>query len=62
MYYMEQRLKAEVEKRLAREAEEKVRHETPGTWEHQKAIQEEVNRCAREAYDGGTTSETWPPP
>jgi hypothetical protein len=34
MYYEEQRLKAEEEKRLTREAEEKVRHETPGTWKH----------------------------
>jgi hypothetical protein len=60
-YYEEQRLKAE-EKRLAREAEENVRHETPGTWEHQKVVQEEANRCAREADDGCTTSETWPLP
>jgi hypothetical protein len=62
MYYEEQRLKAEEEKRLTREAEEKVRRETPGTWKHQKAVQEEANRRAREANDGGTTSETWPPP
>jgi hypothetical protein len=58
VYYKEQWLNAEEEKRLARETEEKVRRETPGTWEHQKAIQEEANRCAREADDGGTTSET----
>jgi hypothetical protein len=62
VYYKEQRLKAEEEKRLAREAQEKVRCETPGTWEHQKDVQEEANRRAREADDGGTTSETWPPP
>jgi hypothetical protein len=62
VYYAEQRLKAEDEKRLAREAEEKVRRETPGTWEHQKAVQEEANRHAREADAGGTTSETRPPP
>jgi hypothetical protein len=62
VYYEEQRLKAEEEKRLAREVEEKVRRETPGTWEHQKVIQEEANRSAREADDGGTTSETCPPP
>ncbi len=54
-------MKAEEEKRLAREAEEKRRRETPGTWEHQKALQEEANRHAREADAGGTTSETWPP-
>jgi hypothetical protein len=36
MYYEEQRLKAKEVKRLAREAEEKVRRETLGTWEHQK--------------------------
>jgi hypothetical protein len=38
MYYEEQRLKAEEEKMLAREAEEKVGRETPGTWEHQTAV------------------------
>jgi hypothetical protein len=62
MYYEEQLLNAEEEKRLAWEPEEKVRHETPGTWKHQKVVQEEANRCAREADDGGTSSETWPPP
>jgi hypothetical protein len=39
-----------------------VRHETLGTWEHQKDVQEEAYRRAREADGGGTTSETWPPP
>jgi hypothetical protein len=34
MYYEEQWLKAEKEKRLAQEVEEKVRRETPRTWEH----------------------------
>jgi hypothetical protein len=62
MYYEEQWLKAEEEKRLAREAEEKVGRETPGTWEHQKVVQEETDIRARETDDGGTTSETWPPP
>jgi hypothetical protein len=62
VYYEEQRLKAKEEKRLARESKEKVRHETPGTWEHQKVVQEEADRRAREADDGGMTSETWPPP
>jgi hypothetical protein len=62
VYYEEQRLKAEEEKRLARGAEEKVRRETPRTWEHQKVVQEEADRRAREADDGGMTSETWPPP
>jgi hypothetical protein len=61
VYYKEQRLKAEEEKRLAREAKEKVRCETHGTWEHQKVVQEEANRRDREADRGGTTSETWPP-
>jgi hypothetical protein len=37
MYLEEQWLKAEEEKRLAREAEEKRRRETPRTWEHYKA-------------------------
>jgi hypothetical protein len=32
VYYEEQRLKAEEKKRLAREEEEKVRCEIPGTW------------------------------
>jgi hypothetical protein len=62
VYYEEQWLKIEEEKRLAREAEVKVRCETSGTQEHQKVVQEEVNRCAREADVGGTTSETWPLP
>jgi hypothetical protein len=62
VYYEEQRLKAEEGKRLAREAEENVRCETPRTWEHQKVVQEEANRRAREVDDGGTTSKTWPPP
>jgi hypothetical protein len=52
VYYEEQWLKAEEEKRLAWEAEEKVRRETPGTQEHQKVVQEETNRRAREE-DGG---------
>jgi hypothetical protein len=62
MYYEEQWLKAEEEKRLARKAEQKRRRETHKTWEHKKALQEEANRHAREAYVGGTISETWPPP
>jgi hypothetical protein len=62
MYLEEERLKAEEEKRLAREAEEQRRRETPGTWEHCNARQEEVNKRAREADAGGTISETWPPP
>jgi hypothetical protein len=62
VYYEEQWLKAGEEKRLAREADEKVRHETPGTWEHQKVVHEEANIRAREADDGGMTFETWPPP
>jgi hypothetical protein len=62
MYFEEQWLKAEEEKRLALEVEEKVRRETHGTWEHQKVVQEEANRRAREADDGGTTFETWPLP
>jgi hypothetical protein len=62
MYLEEQWLEYEEEKSLAPEAEEKRRHETPGTWEHYKARQEEANRRAREAYAGGTTSEMWPPP
>jgi hypothetical protein len=62
VYYEEQRLKVEEEKRLAQEVEEKVRRETPWTWEHQKVVQEEANIRAREADDGGMTSETWPSP
>jgi hypothetical protein len=55
-------MKAEEEKRLAQEAEQHRRRETPSTWEHYFAKQKEVNRCAREANLGGTTFETWPPP
>jgi hypothetical protein len=55
-------MKAEEEKRLAQEAEQQRRRETPETWEHYKAKQEEANRHAREADIGGTTSETWPLP
>jgi hypothetical protein len=48
MHYEEQRLKAKEEKRLAWETEEKRRRETPRTWEHQKALQEEANKRARD--------------
>jgi hypothetical protein len=58
IYYEEQWMKVEEKKMLALEAEEKRRRKTPGTWEHQKALQEEVNRCARKADAGGMTSET----
>jgi hypothetical protein len=64
MYLEEERqlqMKAKKEKRLAREFEEQRRRETPGTWEHYFAKQEEANRRAREADARGTTSETWPP-
>jgi hypothetical protein len=47
------------EKRLA---EQQRRRETLGTWEHYNDRQEEVDRHAREADIGGTTSETWPLP
>jgi hypothetical protein len=62
MYLDEQRqlqMKAEEEKRLAQEAEQQRRCETPGTWEYYFAKQEEADRRAREAHLGGTTSETW---
>jgi hypothetical protein len=59
MYLEEQRLKAEEEKMLEREAE-KRRHKTTETWKHYKARQKEANRRAREADARGTTSETWP--
>jgi hypothetical protein len=55
-------MKAKEEKRLAQEAKQQRRCETPGTWEYYKAKQEEVNRRAREADLGGTTFETWSPP
>jgi hypothetical protein len=45
----QQQMKAKEEKRLAQEAEQQRRRETPGTWEHYFAKQEEMNRCAREA-------------
>jgi hypothetical protein len=47
-------------KRLAGEAEEQRRHETPGTWERYIAKQEEANRRVRVAGLGGMTSEIWP--
>jgi hypothetical protein len=62
VYVEEQRCKAKEEKRLAQEAELKRRCETPRTWEHYQSQCEEVDRRAREADAGGTTSETWPPP
>jgi hypothetical protein len=48
----QQRMKAEEEKRLAREVEQHRRHETFGTWEYYFAKQEETNRCARVAELG----------
>jgi hypothetical protein len=64
VYLEEQRqlqMKAEEEERLAQEAKQQRRRETPDTWEHYFTKQEEANRCAREADLGGMTSETWPP-
>jgi hypothetical protein len=61
MYHEEQcqqQMKAEEEKRLAHEIEQQRRHETPGTWEHYKAKQEEANIRARETDLRGMTSET----
>jgi hypothetical protein len=65
VYLEEQRqlqMTTEEEKRLAQEAEQQRRHETPDTWEHYFAKQEEMNRRAREANTGATTSQTWPLP
>jgi 5'-deoxynucleotidase YfbR-like HD superfamily hydrolase len=65
LYHEEQRQqqkKAEEEKRLAQEVEQQRRCETPRTWKHYKAKQEEANRRAREADLASMTSETWPPP
>jgi hypothetical protein len=47
---------------LAQEAEEQRRREILRTWEHYFVKQEEANKHAKEADDGGTTFETWPPP
>jgi hypothetical protein len=58
----QQQMKVEEENRLAQETEQQRRRETPGTWEHYFAKQEEANIHAREVDLGGTTSETWPPP
>jgi hypothetical protein len=55
-------MKAEEKKRLAQKVEQQRRCETPGTWEHYFAKQEEANRRAREVDAGGITFETWPPP
>jgi hypothetical protein len=54
----QQRMKDEEAERLAREAEQHRRRETPETWEHYFAKQEEANRRARAADLGGMTSET----
>jgi hypothetical protein len=55
-------MKDEEAERFAREAEQQRRHETPRTWEHYFAKQEEANRCARAAKHGAMTSEIWPLP
>jgi hypothetical protein len=62
IYLEDQRLKADEEKRLAREAKEQRRRETPEIWEHYNVRHEEANRRAREVDAGGTTSERWLPP
>jgi hypothetical protein len=62
VYCEEHQRKAEEKKRLAQEAEQKRRRETPGTWEDYKARREEADRRARETDAGGTTFKTWPPP
>jgi hypothetical protein len=64
MYLKEQHqqlMQTEEEKRLAWEAEQQRRRETPGTWEHYIVKQEEANRRDRVAKLGGMTSEPWPP-
>jgi hypothetical protein len=58
----QQRMKVAEAERLAREAEQQRRRETPRNWEHYFAKQEEANRRARATELGGTTSEIWPPP
>jgi tagatose-1,6-bisphosphate aldolase non-catalytic subunit AgaZ/GatZ len=55
-------IKAEEEKRLAQETEQQRRCETPGTWKHYFAKQEDASRRAREADLGGMIYETWPLP
>jgi hypothetical protein len=62
VYCKEQWRKSKEEKRLAQEAEQKRRRETPDTWEHYQTRCEEADRCTRKDDAGGTTSETWPPP
>jgi hypothetical protein len=52
-------MKAEEEKRLAREAEQQRRRETPGIWEYHIAKAEENNECHKADEREGTTSETW---
>jgi hypothetical protein len=55
-------MKAGEEKRLAEDVEQQRRRETPETWEHYFAKQEEANKRAREVDARGTTFGTWPPP
>jgi hypothetical protein len=65
MYLEEQhqlQMKAKEEERLAQEVEQHKKRETPDTWEHYFAKQEEANRRAREVGLRGMTSETWPLP
>jgi hypothetical protein len=65
VYLEEQRqlqMKGGEDMRLAQEAEQQRSRETPGTWEHYFAKQEEAIRRAREVDVGGTTSETLPLP
>jgi hypothetical protein len=57
----QQQMKDDEGKRLAWEAKEQRRCETPGIWEHYFTKEEETNIRARAAELGGTTSETWPP-
>jgi hypothetical protein len=65
MYHEEQRqqrMKVEKEKRLAWEAEQQRRRDTPYTWEYHISKAKENNQRRWVAERDGTTSETWPPP
>jgi hypothetical protein len=52
----QQQMKAKEEERLAREAEQQMRHETPDTWKYHIATAKENSQCRRAAERVGTTS------
>jgi hypothetical protein len=52
----QQQMKAKEEKRLAREVEQQMRHETPDTWKYHIATAKENSQCHRAAERVGMIS------